>query len=373
MIPSHRHRFEPTVMSSIQSHRRAHPSVLAAVLFLSSCFGLCSIASAAEAGGDDTSESQKKAPPASAAESSPVAATLAPAPYKFQPGVICPLCELTPQFPLGRSGLHWHGHWRQAGVREYVTISGLAAGTVAVRFLAPPATSPSWTGPVLFDSAVRDALRIDSAGGRKTAATISDALFAWEVLHPTVIDPLLFAWWLRESPFVAWQMMLIDAQAYAFTFFMSDVVKRVAARQRPWVSTEDCAQNPDGKECGSGGRYMSFYSGHAAVTATGAGLICAHHTQLSLYQNDLLDTGTCALAIAGTALTGAMRIASDNHWASDVIIGHLMGYTSGYLLPTLLYYKEFRVEPHDHPMPAIYATLPMITPESVGLSVLGIF
>jgi membrane-associated phospholipid phosphatase len=118
---------------------------------------------------------------------------------------------------------------------------------------------------------------------------------------------------------------------------------------------------------------MSFYSGHAAVTATGAGLICAHHTQLSLYQNDLLDQGTCALAVLGTALTGAMRIASDNHWASDVLIGHLMGYTSGYLLPTLLYYKEFRVQPHDHPAPAVYATLPMITPESVGVSVLGVF
>ena len=225
-------------MSSVPSRVSADPSVLAAALSLFWCLGLCSFASAAEAGGDAASESQK-APAASAAESAPVAPTLAPVPYKFQPGVICPLCELTPQFPLGRSGLHWHGHWRQAGVREYVTISALASGTVAVRFLAPPATSPSWTGPVLFESAVRNALRIDSAGGRQTAATISDALFAWEVLHPTVIDPLLFAWWLRESPFVAWQMMLIDAQAYAFTFFMSDVVKRVAARQRPWVSTED--------------------------------------------------------------------------------------------------------------------------------------
>jgi hypothetical protein len=55
-----------------------------------------------------------------------------------------------------------------------------------------------------------------------------------------------------------------------------------------------------------------------------------------LYQNDILDVGTCALAVAGTAVTGAMRIASDNHWASDVIVGHLMGYASGYLLPTVL-------------------------------------
>jgi membrane-associated phospholipid phosphatase len=360
------------MISSIRSQSRAGRGVLESVaLSFILSVGVCRTASATEAGPDALPESQKS--PAAPAADSPIAPTVAPPPYKFEPGVICPLCELTPQFPRGRSGLHWHEHWRQAGVREYVTISALAAGTVAFRFLAPPATSPSWTGPVLFDSGVRDLLRIDSRSGRKTAATISDGLFIWEVLHPTVIDPLLFAWWARESPFVAWQMMMIDAQAYAFTFLMSDVVKRVAARQRPWVDTGDCAQNPNGEECGSGGRYMSFYSGHAAVTATGAGLICAHHTQLSLYQNDLLDQGTCALAVLGTALTGAMRIASDNHWASDVLIGHLMGYTSGYLLPTLLYYKEFRVQPHDHPTPAVYATLPMITPESVGISVLGAF
>jgi membrane-associated phospholipid phosphatase len=288
--------------------------------------------------------------------------------------VICPLCELTPQYPHGQSGLHWHEHWRQAGVREYVTLSALVASTVTVRHLFPPPASPSWTGPVLFDSAVRDALRIDSASGRKTAASVSDWLFIWEVVHPTVVDPLVFAWAQRGSPFVAWQMLLIDAQAYAFTFLMSDVVKRVTARERPWATTGECAQNPDAADCGSGGRNMSFYSGHAAVTATGAGLICAHHTQLSLYQSEVLDKGTCALAVAGTALTGALRVASDNHWATDVIVGHLMGYTSGYLLPTLLYYREFRIEPHEHPVSTpVYAALPMITPGAVGVSVLGAF
>ena len=68
-----------------------------------------------------------------------------------------------------------------------------------------------------------------------------------------------------------------------------------------------------------------------------------------------------------------MRIASDNHWASDVIIGHLMGYTSGYLLPTVLYYKEFRVEPHEHPTAPTYAALPMVTGDSLGINVIGAF
>jgi membrane-associated phospholipid phosphatase len=68
-----------------------------------------------------------------------------------------------------------------------------------------------------------------------------------------------------------------------------------------------------------------------------------------------------------------LRIASDSHWASDVLIGHLLGYTSGYLLPTLLYYKEFRTAPHDHPNAPTYAALPLIGTGTLGLSLVGMF
>jgi membrane-associated phospholipid phosphatase len=296
--------------------------------------------------------------------------------YHFQPGVVCPFCQLTPQFPEGRSGLHWHSHWSSVGPREYLTIGALAAGIVSFRLLTTEPTHADWSSPILFDNGVRNALRIDSASGRKTAAQVSDILFAWEILHPTVIDPLIVAWWQRQSPYVAWQMFVIDAQAYSLTLMINDVVKHVTARARPWVETDDCAANPGGEECGSGGRYLSFYSGHAAVTATGAGLLCAHHTQLSLYQNPVLDTGTCALAVLGTAVTGAMRIASDNHWASDVVVGHLAGYLSGYLLPTLLYYKQFRITPHDdhpsEPAAPTFAVLPLLGPDSAQVSIVGL-
>lgn len=297
-----------------------------------------------------------------------------PGAYRFESDSICPFCAITPQFPEGRSGLHWHDHWRAVGTREYVTVGILGASIIGVRLFVPTASKASWDEPILFDGAMRDALRIDSAPGRKTAGTISDVLFAWEVLHPTVIDPLLVAWWQRESPRVAWEMTVINAQSYGLTMLVNDLAKRVSSRARPWVSTDDCAEDPSGESCGSGGRYQAFYSGHAAVTATGAGLICAHHTQLSLYQNNYLDTGMCLVAVAGTAVTGAMRIASDNHWASDVIIGHAMGYMSGYLLPTLGYYKEFRTTPHDHPVEGpTFAAAPFASEGALGLSVFGLF
>jgi membrane-associated phospholipid phosphatase len=343
----------------------------------SACLGLASRVGPARADAVEvtTVRPAAAAPAAAAAANAPAAgapAAAAPEPYKFQPGVICPLCQLTPQFPEGRSGLHWHSHWRPVSTREYITVPALAAGVLALQFFVASPDEPHWNSPILFDEPVRNALRIGGASGRQQAATISDALFVWEVVHPSLIDPLLVAWWQRQSPFVAWQMVVIDAQAYALTLFLNDLAKVTIARARPWVAECDAGGDSNGK-CGQGGRYLSFYSGHAAVTATGAGLLCAHHTQLSLYQNDLLDRGTCALAVLGTALTGALRVASDSHWASDVLVGHLLGYTSGYLLPTLLYYREFRSTPHDHPEGPGYAALPFISGGALGLSVLGLF
>ena len=300
-------------------------------------------------------------------------APVAPESYRFQPGVICPLCEITPQYPSGRSGLHWHSHWKPVGVRELVTIGVLGAANLGMQFFWPPPTEVHWNSPILFDDPVRDVLRLDSPSARRTAAHVSDALFALQFVHTTLVDPLLVAWWQRESPFVAWQMVVIDAQAYTLTLALNQLTKRLTARARPWVGVDDCATNPNGEQCGGGGANVSFYSGHAAMTATSAGLMCAHHTQLRLYQSDVADVGTCALSIAGTIATGALRIASDNHWATDVIVGHLLGYASGYLLPTLLYYQEFRTSPHEHPNEPRFAAFPLIVDDALGMSLLGVF
>jgi membrane-associated phospholipid phosphatase len=340
-------------------------------------------ASAAAAAPNDPATSPLPASPVPAnilPASTPAAPPLAPAAqntpedYAFQEGLVCPICKLTPQFPEGRSGLHWHSHWRSVGVQEYVTVGALGLAALGVELFWSSPTSARWDDAILFDDPVRNLLRIDSASGREKASTLSDILIFWQIVHPTLIDPLLVAWWHRKSPYVAWQMIVIDAQAYTLTLLTTGLVKRLAARARPWVGEDDCAGDATSEACGHQGPHVSFYSGHAAVTATGAGLLCAHHTQLSLYQDDWLDTGTCAAAVVGTALTGAMRIAADEHWATDVLVGHLVGYASGYLLPTLLYYKEFRSAPHEHPEAApTYTAMPLLTPNALGLQVLGSF
>jgi membrane-associated phospholipid phosphatase len=264
-------------------------------------------------------------------------------------------------------------------MQEYITVPALAAVALGTHFFIEPPSNPDWTSPILFDADVREALRIESPSWRSAARTLSDVILVISYTQPYVVDTLLVTWWAREAPRVAWQMFVINSQAYAFTFATNAVAKRLTSRARPWV--DECDRDPTGASCGSGERYRSFYSGHAAITATGAGLVCAHHTQLSLYGNRALDSATCVTAVLGTAVTGAMRVASDNHWATDVIVGHLMGYVSGYLLPTLMYYKEFRITPepadaphHEAPPEGpVFAVLPAISESSIGAMMLGTF
>jgi membrane-associated phospholipid phosphatase len=278
--------------------------------------------------------------------------------------------------PLGLPTTGLAGASRKVGLREYLTIPLLGAAYLGLK-LWPAAEAARWDSPVLFDGGARKLLRLHGASGRKTAETVSNILLLAEVLHPAVIDPLLVAWGLpgragSPSPSLAWQMSVINAQAYALTLVLNEATKRITSRKRPFVDA--CGRDPTGASCASGSRYSSFYSGHAAVTATGAGLICAHHTQLNLYQGNTLGTGACITAIAGAAVTGAMRIMADNHWASDVLVGHLMGYLSGYLLPTLLYYRELPSAPQEHaPEQPGALVLPIVTAHSLQLSLFGQF
>src|SRR5690606_36190453 len=81
--------------------------------------------------------------------------------------------------------------------------------------------------------------------------------------------------------------------------------------------------------------------------ATGAGLACAHHTHLPLYGGGIADLRACLGAVTLTLTTGALRIASDKHWATDVLTGHLIGFSVGYVLPSLLYYRAFSATPEE--------------------------
>ena len=89
-------------------------------------------------------------------------------------------------------------------------------------------------------------------------------------------------------------------------------------------------------------RQRSFYSGHTAFTFATAGLICSHHLNLKLYGGGAPDIAACATGFAAAAATGTLRMVGDQHYATDVITGALVGTITGLGLPWLLHYRHDR-------------------------------
>jgi membrane-associated phospholipid phosphatase len=267
--------------------------------------------------------------------------------------------------------LEWRPEWRRVGPPEYILTPLLGAGILVLR-LGSAAQQPNWSGPILHDDWTRDRLRLSARGARASAGTVSDALDFVAAGHVLLVDNLAVTAVGDSNPDVAWQMLVINLQAYATAIFANRLTKRLAARARPYV--EPCRADPEYDDnCGSDSSFHSFYSGHATSSATSAGLICAHHTHLPLYGGGAADTGACLVAIGFTTATGALRIASDNHWATDVLVGHVSGYLAGYLLPTLLYYRKPRTSPVPE-APAARAT-GFVLPrgDGVDVGVIGVF
>jgi membrane-associated phospholipid phosphatase len=91
-------------------------------------------------------------------------------------------------------------------------------------------------------------------------------------------------------------------------------------------------------DCGSDERFESFYSGHASLSSTMAGLLCARrlHRPERGAADYLLCGGASSLALA----TGFLRVSADKHWLSDVLVGWGTGIVFGYVLPSIFHYGK---------------------------------
>jgi membrane-associated phospholipid phosphatase len=266
-----------------------------------------------------------------------------------------------PRGAFDAGSVDWRPEFRRVGWPEYVAIPVLATG-ILLELLVEPETDADWTGPILLDRPMQDLLRIESASGRSRADTLSDVLVGISALQVLLVDPWLVAGLVHRRTDVAWQMTVIDAQVYGLTLFANRLTKRVVARERP--SAEGCSEASSDAECTNEDRYESFFSGHTTSTSTFAGLTCAHHQKQALYGSFAADLGAC-LGSAGLSLgTGLLRMASDNHWWSDVVVGQLVGFSTSYLLTWARYYVAGKP-------PASSAQLPVVVP-IVGSGVVGL-
>lgn len=224
-------------------------------------------------------------------------------------------------------------HRRFDAVDWIVTGAG-AAAALGGSILPPPKSATG--GGMLFDDGVRSALRPGSAGLRVAARDTSDFLLQSSVAYPLLVDTLVVAKWHHGSDDVAWQMALIDAEALALATGVQAMTSSLVGRARPYSA--DCGGDLSSanNDCQSNSRYRSYFSGHTTIAFTAASLTCVHHAYLPLY-GGAADTLACVGSLAAAAATGTLRIVSDQHYATDVLTGALVGAAIGIAVPLLHY------------------------------------
>jgi membrane-associated phospholipid phosphatase len=229
--------------------------------------------------------------------------------------------------------------WNPAHARfrtSEVLFTGALTLQVASVVLFYPQPGANWHGGILFDDAVRDAVLLEDASARATAAQWSDRLYYGLLAYPFV-DTTIAALGEHGSPDVATEMLAMNLEAYAFSGALALSAEKLG-RVRP--AERGCAGDAEySPKCGNDvALNASFASGHTALAFTSAGLTCAHHQHLPLYGGGAPDLAACLVALSAASATGALRVMSDNHYTSDVLIGMGIGLFGGYGLPTLLHY-----------------------------------
>jgi membrane-associated phospholipid phosphatase len=283
--------------------------------------------------------------PARADEAS--SATTAMSPPVSTPGPALSLIDLPPNLRLVSPGtsapapasrpthrLEWDPRWHRFRIVEYVTtgVTGIAA--IGVFYFVKPSEEAHWVGPILFDTAVRNALRLHTRSGLEAAATAS---YVTAVIPPAqaLVDSLILPAVDRNFDLM-WQLGMMDAQSFAFSALVTTSLYDTVGRARP--SYLDCKSGKSVDPLCNSGEFASFPSGHTSAAMTGAGLICAHHGALPLYGGGPWDVAACVEGLTVATGVGVLRMMADRHYLSDVLVGGAIGFFSGYALPRLLHY-----------------------------------
>jgi membrane-associated phospholipid phosphatase len=267
--------------------------------------------------------------------------------------------------PRGRTDVY-----RPLVPADYGIVGFLGAIRFYFAFTDPP-SSPTWTGPILFDESLRDGWRATSADSRETARVASDLLvvgsYAW------VASDALIAGGFGENAdwSLKWKLTVIDLQALALSATVTEVMKALALRERP--DAKPCAADSDySTSCGVE-MNESFPSGHSSAAGVAAGLVCTHHLELGLYGSTAADVAACVGSSAVALTAGAMRIVADRHYATDVAAGLLIGGSIGVAWPLWFHAPRKGDESSAERDAFRFTVLPIASPTSPSLQVLGEF
>jgi membrane-associated phospholipid phosphatase len=217
---------------------------------------------------------------------------------------------------------------------EYVATGVVGLAAIAEYTWALPQQQAHWVGGILFDDAVRNALKASSPSARVNLWTAAGVVGVSEVVLTVGVDSILVPL-VRGSPDVMWQLAWIDMESYALGSIVTFSLYDTIGRARP--SYGDCQHDPTLPDCRTSPT-ASFPSGHVAESFIAAGLSCVNHAYVPVYGSRLFDTLACVRDVTLASTDGVLRIMGDRHWATDVIAGAGLGFAAGYALPLALHY-----------------------------------
>lgn len=234
-----------------------------------------------------------------------------------------------------RPNLRWHEDWPRFRPIGYALTAASVLGAIGVTLLIDYPDEPRWSGGILFDDAARRALRARDPGMRDAVRHASDFTLISNIVQVGLVDGIIVPL-ANQSPRVAAQLTLINAQAFALDILISTLLFRAVARERPLG--RDCRRDPNFDPLCSSGTYASFPSSHASTAFTAAGLTCVHHAYLPLYGGPW-DTAACVQALTFAGATSLFRVIGDRHYVTDVLMGAAIGLSIGYVYPWLFHYR----------------------------------
>ncbi|GAC1363710.1 MAG: hypothetical protein NVSMB47_15440 [Polyangiales bacterium] len=285
-------------------------------------------------------------------------------------GALAIPCTAARAEPAPGSGEH-RIEWRYPKFRpwEYSTVIGISLTALTWEIKSRKFSPPNERRGILFDDAIRDRFHSTSHDTRVRAGMVSDILWNTAEWYPLAVDSLLVPLVFDHGNTVASsQMLLMDWQVQALSFFLLRTGTHIIGRQRP--SVPDCARDHE-YEGSCDEPYASFFSGHAAMAFSGAALTCEHHAALAVYGSDAAGVVACVATMSMATAAGALRIVADRHWATDVLFGAGVGLGLGFGLPHLLHYG-LTVRREDGGVQTTYALLPLASNTMAGLSVIAL-
>jgi membrane-associated phospholipid phosphatase len=118
--------------------------------------------------------------------------------------------------------------------------------------------------------------------------------------------------------------LLVMTEAVALTMVVMQVAKFTTGRTRPdaWAGSGSTTANSR----------SSFFAGHGAA----AFAVAAGATQVARMRGRPGWKWLAVVSFTAAAATGWLRIASDNHWLTDVVAGAAVGTAAGLALPLLV-------------------------------------